>query len=792
MSNRKVLTRCSFTVMATLLLLVSPLMYADDENKPDVDDGWGEWTALSKGYVARRKEPPKAMQQKAKETKLARLEGREKTNKSKEKSSKVLAANASVVQNAKKDKDETQDALWLRTREEGLYGVSVNDLAAALGESAKDLRRIAIKGEFSLTNAGEPVSWYFDASEDEFLFVGEVHNTFYTDENAYKFTQDREDSRPMAATEGSAIIGFGEERPFRDTLKFEQEPDYYFITWAVADEPDADYWFWDRLFGGYKDLIELELKAPNPALTGSAQIRVRLRGSSDMEPGDEHHVYAELNGERIGPVLTWDGFEERVLVADFDQGLLKPDGNNTLWLRNGYTPGEHPMQWLDDIELTYERLPIAGNGLLWLHDTVAGTQMVSGFTDKDILVIESPEGVSVMRNDALVEPDGHGGWAVTFDTSSSFDYLVVEGGGLQTPVLAPAAQSKIMKLSHRTDYLIIAPREFEGTAEALAAYRKSRFEHIGSVWLDEIYAEFSDGKVDPSAITRFMEWAKSQRISPSYVVLIGKGTVDQKDRMAYGDSFLPMMMTSTPWALAASDERLLASDGEASFAIGRLPITSDVEGLAYIQKLVEYESTIPGNERYEAVLVADNPDASGDFHANSDALSIRLLDTKGFDQVTTLYHPQDAVRASLIDSVTWETGYVSYDGHGSAAQVGDYREKFISSADAEVLQNFTYPVFTALTCVSGNYSLPGVRSLAGTLVLNPTGGAIASFAPTGLSLDRDAQLLGNAFVDSFFVSNTTIGDAVRDAKDNTSTDISAFMLSIYSVVGEPAIYARED
>ena len=47
-------------------------------------------------------------------------------------------------------------------------------------------------------------------------------------------------------------------------------------------------------------------------------------------------------------------------------------------------------------------------------------------------------------------------------------------------------------------------------------------------------------------------------------------------------------------------------------------------------------------------------------------------------------------------------------------------------------------------------------------------------------------------MDSFFVSNTTIGDAVRDAKDNTSTDISAFMLSIYSVVGEPAIYARED
>ena len=51
--------------------------------------------------------------------------------------------------------------------------------------------------------------------------------------------------------------------------------------------------------------------------------------------------------------------------------------------------------------------------------------------------------------------------------------------------------------------------------------------------------------------------------------------------------------------------------------------------------------------------------------------------------------------------------------------------------------------------------------------------------------------VGNAFVDSFFAGSNTIGEAVRDAKDNTSLYIEAFMLPIYSVVGEPAIYARE-
>lgn len=783
MSNRNVFSRFSFTVMATLLVAVSPVLYADVENRPDADDGWSQWTSLGQGYVARRKEPPKVKQLEAEAKKLARPENRLKTTAAK--------SNASVIEKTGKA-GQSPLALWLRTGAEGLYRVSMDDLAAALEKSAKILRHKAMKGKFSLTNAGQPVPWYFDADEDELLFVGEAYDNFYTDENVYKFTDNGAQAMLMAVSEAAPIIGFGYEWPFREMLKFEEEPDYSFITWVVADQPAADYWFWERLFGVYKDLIDVELKAPDPAATGTAQIRVRLRGASNLYPGDDHHVYAELNGEPIGQAVNWDGFNEVILVADFDQSLLKPDGKNTLLLHSDYSLRTNSVQWLDDIELSYERAPIADNGSLWLHNTAAGVQTVTGFTDKNILVIESPVGTPVLRNDALIETDWNGGWTVTFETSADVDYLVAEREALQTPALVLAPRPRLKELNNRADYLVVAPREFEGTAKALATYRNRRFKYVNIVWLDEIYAEFSAGKVDPTAITRFMDWTKNWRTSPSYVTLIGKGTIDQKDRMGYGDSFLPVAMTSSPWGLAVSDQRLLAGDDEASFAIGRLPITTDIEGLAYIDKLINYESSIPGMERYEAVLFADNPDVAGDFHANSEALSQRLLDTNGFDRVTALYHPGDAVRDSMIDSATWETGYVSYDGHGSAAQVGDDLEKFISSADAALLGNYTYPLFTALTCASGDYSLPGVRSLAGALVLNPSGGAIASFAPTGLSLDADAQILGTAFVDSLFAGETTIGSAVRDAKERTAIHISTFMPPLYSVVGEPAIYARED
>jgi hypothetical protein len=132
---------------------------------------------------------------------------------------------------------------------------------------------------------------------------------------------------------------------------------------------------------------------------------------------------------------------------------------------------------------------------------------------------------------------------------------------------------------------------------------------------------------------------------------------------------------------------------------------------------------------------------------------------------------------------------MNYSGHGSITKAGTYSESFITAAGAEVLENSTYPIFSALTCGVAEDTVPGLRSLAGALVLNPTGGAIAVFAPTGLSLDVDAQLLGAAFVDSLFGAvDASIGQAVVEARASTEGNVAAFMHDIYTVMGEPAIH----
>ncbi|MCI5141703.1 MAG: hypothetical protein D3909_08240, partial [Candidatus Electrothrix sp. ATG1] len=196
-----------------------------------------------------------------------------------------------------------------------------------------------------------------------------------------------------------------------------------------------------------------------------------------------------------------------------------------------------------------------------------------------------------------------------------------------------------------------------------------------------------------------------------------------------------------------------------------------------------------GNASEQAVLFADDPDKAGDFHDNSDLLADRLRDGSGFSAVTKLYHPHDGVRDSMTLSDTWKTGYVNYYGHGSATQLGNYREQYVTSEDATALSNTVFPVFTALSCSVGNFVLPGTRSLSGSLVLNPTGGAIASLAPSGLSIDNEAHLLGLAFTDNLFGNQSSVGEAVRLAKIENGERLSPFMQRMYSVIGDPAAEA---
>ena len=830
MSPIKKLIITSLMVALTITLLLP----ADEAFANKKEQNWDSWRGLGQGYIGRRKVPKNSSKQAA-ERKLDAVDERlnnmivlrnrldkKSGGKSKAKLDNFDKRIAEVKKQKKKLRKQKNrgskgsKSVWLRNQGEGLYSVPVSELASEVGFTEDEVRKLAVKKQLALTNQGQAVHWLYYPDTDSIIYVGEQYDTFFSDQNAYHLSFSKSKlSKRMGISKNRNGPEGGLSEPFLDSLKFEQEPDFFYSLWTVAEEPDADYWFWDYLYGGYKDTIEVPLVIPNPAVSGLAQIRVTLRGWTDLVDGDEHQVLAELNGVQVGSIVTWDAFEEAILVADFHQSVLNADGDNQLVLRNQYTSGTHPGQWLDQIDVDYLRMPSAQEGSLWLHNVAQGVQTVSGFTSEDILVIRNPVSNPEAKRNVSIYQDSDGSFSVSFNSNKSGeDFLVTEVGAMQSVAVEKDIRSNLVKKNNRADYLIISPREFKATAEQLKRYRQDSFGNVKIVWMDDIYDEFSAGLQDPHAITRFIDRAKSAwRLAPSTIVILGKGSIDHKDRMGYSDSFVPVLMIDTPWALTASDDRLLNGEQvtkfQASFArsikrvtargfwrsafisIGRIPIISDEQGLAYLTKLRNYETQGLSDAKFNSVLVADNPDKAGDFLTNSDLLADKLVNQYGFDTVDKNYHPQSAsVSSQMLLDATWEAGLVSYDGHGSATQVGDGRENFIVASEVTKLTNTNLPVFASLTCAAGDFTVPGTTSLAGALVLNPNGGAIAAYSPSGLSIDHDAQTIGHAFFDSLYMDGLRIGEAARDAKNNTAGSVNDFMRRMYSVIGDPAINAR--
>jgi hypothetical protein len=798
-------------VLLSILLALSVSSHAQQVIQGDGTQ-WGQWQAMDKGFIARKKVPPRmdlALEERAlasvqsqpsrllkkRSTLLTKMQTEDKQSLRSIQSqltdvdtqlSDVQAIDFVAVQIIPKD------GVWLYNGAEGLHALSVADLATTLGQSESRVTEQLTEKKFALTNKGQAVSYYYDSATAQVLYVAESYQTIYTDENAYRARLAKTDAQAMYVQKGEGMQGVGVAAAFRDTLHFEEEPDMSYDVGATRADQDADYWFWDHLFGPHQDSITVALNAPDPAAIGSAQLRIKMRGWTDLYDGDEHQVVAQLNGHAVGAALIWDAYDEAILVADFDQSILDASGNNSLILRSIYAYGTTPGEYLDDIELDYLRLPVAQNGQLWLHQVEQGPQRVSGFSSDDIVVIEDPTGVVVVRDDVTLNSDG-GGFSVVFEAKAGVDYIVAEQGAAAAPQVAAAEAATLADAANMGDYLIIAPRDFAGTAQALTNLRAAQFAQVKTAWLDQIYAEYSGGRVDPFAIGHFMQdivgtWS----VKPTHVVILGNGSLDHKNRMGYAESFVPPMLTVTPWQRASSDDRLLGANGDAAFAIGRIPILSDAEGMAYVEKLSRYTQALPDSSSTRAVLVADNPDSAGQFHDNSDILSDWMLDSLGFTDTTKLYHSTDsAVRSTFIDSATWDShSYLTYDGHAAITQLGNSKENFITLVDAAALSNTQYPLFTALTCAAGNDIFPGMRSLAATMVLNPTGGAIAAMAPTGLSLDADAQIMGDIYVGTLFGTNSTMGEAVQLAKLQSAGEVNSFMTRIYSVVGDPAVYAR--
>ncbi len=666
----------------------------------------------------------------------------------------------------------------------GIHRLGADELAAAWGISLAQAQSAIAGGRLRLSNRGAEVAWSPAADASALHFYGQAVDDPFSRFNVYWIAAERGN----VATEisgGSPAPQPGQS--FAESLRLETQA---FAATNAAKQPDVDYWFWEGILA--PDSRALDVIVPDAVAGAPAEITARFYGATDYPEAGEHNASVAINGVAVGET-SWDGIRFHEATFAVPAGVLVA-GSNQIEVAGALGGAPVSAFYVDRFTLSYPRLYRAVDDILAFGADGHSVVTVEGFSSPAIAVFEVTDALTPrVVTDLAVEADGNGGHRVSFQPAAPDAAYVATTAEAMRPAAALWADvPSDLAGSAGAQWVVVAPAQLMAGAQSLATHRERRFSTL-VVDIEDVYDEFGDGLASPSALRDFIAHAAANWAQPpEYLVLAGAGSYDYKDYQGLGGNLIPPLMVDTPSGLYASDIAygdVAGDDGIPEVAIGRIPALTQAELATYVTKVRSVERSGGPDWRGSALLVADDPDSAGDFASDSDTLEPRLpasyLVSKAYLGPLTA----DELRQQWIDTFNAGVGFVNYVGHGGVTQFAE--EAVLSVADAALLVNSKRPAVAAsLTCVAGRFEFPGLQSLAEALVL-AKGGAVAMWAPSGLSYNVDAGRLNRAFVDAAFASGATLGSGVRDAFAAYQEEgFFRHLLTIYNVFGDPAVRLR--
>jgi hypothetical protein len=665
----------------------------------------------------------------------------------------------------------------LSTTESGLHAVRYEDVfreRRGRGVDASTLR---------LSRLGQAVAFYLEPPTDRFApgsalyFVSEGADVNpYGNEAVYELETGREGERmrsSSAAPAGEVVSEF--------QASVEREEDRYYQA-ALLDAPDL--WLWDMFLAPSAKVFPFSLSALASSAS-EAKLEVWLQGASDFPESPDHHAQFVVNGTYVGDE-EWDGKEPRHVEISLPPGILR-EGENSLEIESLSDTGAlYSMFFLDRFVVTYRKLAVAANGVLSGRWDESGTAEVSALGAR-------PRVLDVTRAaPRWLTGTRHDPGSVQFRVEAGGSYLVVDSASVKRPEVRKPAAAPWKSNPPKADYLAIGPRELLDAARDLLDRRRSEGLAVASVPIDEVFDEMGYGERRPEAVRDFLTYAYHHFPGGiRYVLLLGDASYDFKDHLGTGArNQVPALPIETSYLWTASDPTLAAVNGDdllPDVAIGRLPAANTSELLAMIDKILAYETTGRGLPA-PVVLVTDNPDGAGDFDADARDLMGSVLASRSVRHVSLGSLGAERTRESIVEAFAEGASVVSYMGHGGI-HLWASENVFSTDSMALLAPQEQQPIVNALDCLNGYFHFPFFDSLAEELLKADGKGAVAAFAPSGLSLNQPAHELHKALLRELLGGgHARLGDAILAAQAKfLETGSFAELLAIYHLFGDPAL-----
>jgi hypothetical protein len=663
----------------------------------------------------------------------------------------------------------------------GVYGHEIGELPQANSTSRPiDLQPIPFLKE------GETI-----------VFYGEKLPNHYSDTTFYFIRLD--DPAPKAITEISVAAGSAGQTVDYGLSRFHYEPETYNLLQSGRE------WLGDGFFGNVNRTIQYPLADYK---TGLASVLSGKLASSSVAPGTfNFSIPGNTINPMVFPATTGGRYDQKAFVQHFSARVI-PEIKDQNWTWNLAYSNTTGSGYLDYIDLEYPR---KFNTLNENPHYILANKSDSSFT----ISIQN-----LQANHQIWLKKAGNSWKKITQTSASLalsqispgtELLIFNPSKASDPKTGEIIANQNIRAESSADLIIISSPSILPVAKLLAAYKKSKGISTKTYSTQEIYHEFSAGKLDVTAIRDFIRWKK-----PRYVLFFGDASVDYKginkvasasERLNYVPSYesreslqpLQTYVSDDYFGILGENQGEWLEGNDAtnealSVGIGRIPARSFEEANTVVNKLISYESQ-NRKQPYRFAWLADDGDSN--IHVQ-DAEDFAGLIPEAF-QVQKTYldqFPQEvangiytsaAGKKASLDLFNQEADFIHFLGHGSESAWTD--EKIITNNELQNLKNSQHlPILLTATCQFGRFDDPNQMSGAEISLLSNQGGAIALISTTRPVFQSSNYLFGQAFYRQLTNHlNTTdyrLGDIFRDAKNDSQSGVINRNITL---LGDPSL-----
>ncbi|MEO6883543.1 MAG: type IX secretion system sortase PorU [Bacteroidia bacterium] len=518
--------------------------------------------------------------------------------------------------------------------------------------------------------------------------------------------------------------------------------------------------------------------------------------------------------------------------ADSSYVFTPSSSNITVTVTNN-TPAA--VGWLNFIELNARRqLTMVGNQMEFQDTKSVGATNISQFNVSSFLPITIWDVTDPTNAQQITMSLSGTTYQYTLPTPTLRKFISFTGNNFLIPQNFGSVANQNLHAYQRADLIIVTNPKFVNQANNLANFHANQDNlNVVVATTNQIYNEFSGGEQDPVGIRDFVKMfydrASNPSNAPKYLLLMGRGSYDNKYRIPNNTDYIPTYESDNsldPTSSYVSDDfYALLDDNEGDWTssymldigVGRMPVQTTQDAQNIINKVIRYETKTgalasSGNNcncgsqaqnynltdwRNQICFVAHDGDIT--FESQSDQLATQVetaypdynINKIYFDayveQTTPGGERYPDVENAINQQVQKGAFIVNYLGHGGVFGWG--LERVLSISDIQSWTNMnTLPLFITATCEFSRFDDPEQVAAGEDILLNPIGGGIGLLTTVRVVYSGPNFTLNQNFFNvlqsPMHGTFPRMGDLMMETKNLSGTNVNN---RNFTFLGDPAV-----